>query len=234
MLIVAMGARRARAWSGIAVAATAALAAILTVGGCYEGFDPLDPEVLAEVARTRGDAQGFDRSGVYMGPVEVLECGCTEDVMATGYELSLCGAFETLEMLGVEPELQLELVQADGTVRVRAVAFAIVSGGGLLPVFYGPLDADGRISAAGVLQADAVAARGQVLGRIDGTLDGPDGQWMLVGEYQQRYAVDLLSSRPDVLDVGLDEQGTTTSVDCRERLALELRWSSPLSESIDG
>lgn len=234
MLIVAMGARRARAWSG-GVAATATLAAIFTVGGCYEGFDPLDPEVLAEVARTRGDAQGFDRSGIYVGRADVLECGCDGALTSLGGGGSLCQSLESLEMAGIDPVLDMELVQADGTVRVRALAFGglFESETTLLPSFYGPLHADGRLSAAGVLQADLVAAQGQVLGRVDGTLELVNGQWTLVGEYQQRYELDFIA-QPDVLDAAFDEQGTVTSVDCRERMALDLRWAAPPYTPLDG
>lgn len=227
--------RAQAAWSRIAGAAAAALAAIVGVGGCYDGVDPLDPEVLAEVARSRGDAQGFERSGIYAGTVEVLECSCDSTLMDAGLDVSLCLSFDQLEMAGLPPTLDLEIVQADGTVRVRPLAFAtvITADSQLLPVFYGPLHADGRLSAAGVLQSDVVAAQGQVLGRVDGTLERVDGQWGLVAEYRQRYAVDFIT-QPDVLDVAIDDEGTRTSVDCRERLALDLVWIAPPFEPLGG
>lgn len=211
-----------RAWRciGILGAATAALA----LPGCYEGFDPLDPEVLAEVARSRGDAQGFERSGVYVGTFEVHECGCGE--VDSRFDVSLCTTIERIEELGLPPVLELELVQADGTVRIEALGLGdfFEQQALLLPVFYGPLHADGRLSAAGVLQADAIAVQGQVLGRIDGTSEQVAGEWALVAEYQQRYAVDFITA-PDVLDIGIE--GDSLSVDCRERIGLDLRWTSP-------
>lgn len=212
-----------RAWPwGIGILGAAAAA--LALPGCYEGFDPLDPEVLAEVARSRGDAQGFERSGVYVGTFEVHECGCGE--VDSRFDVSLCTTIERIEELGLPPVLELELVQADGTVRIEALGLGdfFEEQALLLPVFYGPLHADGRLAAAGVLQADAIAVQGQVLGRIDGTSEQVAGEWALVAEYQQRYAVDFITA-PDVLDIGIE--GDSLSVDCRERIGLDLRWTSP-------
>ena len=221
---------RARQWS---LGAIGAAAAALGPTGCYEGFDPLDPEVLAEVARSRGDARGYDRSGVYAGTFEVHECGCGE--VDSRFDVSLCTTIERLEALGLPPVLELELVQADGTVRIEALGLGdfFEEQALLLPVFYGPLHADGRIAAAGVLQADAIAVQGQVLGRIDGTLghDDETDAWALVAEYQQRYAVDFITA-PDVLDIGIE--GDSLSIDCRERIGLDLRWASPPLAPIDG
>jgi hypothetical protein len=209
-------------------------AVALAAGGCYDGFDPLDPEVLAEVARTRGDALGFERSGIYGGEIEVLDCGCYGALDASGFDVSLCIALENLEMLGVPPMLDLEIVQADGTLRVRALRFGgfFDSQVQLVPVFYGPLHADGRMSAAGVLQADAITAQGQVLGRLDGTVELVDGEWAFVGEYRQRYALDLIGMSA-VLDFGVDDP-EVTSIDCRERIALDLRWAAPPFEPLGG
>jgi hypothetical protein len=212
---------RARRWG---IGAIGALTAAIVAPGCRDEVDPLDPEVLAELARSRGDAQGIDRSGIYVGTFEVLHCGCGE--IDTPYDVSLCTAAENLPF-GAPPLLQLELVQADGSVRIQALALGdfFESEAVLLPVFYGPLQADGRLSAGGVLQADALLVQGQVLGRIDGISEFDDELgWGLVVEYQQRYAIELLAD-PGVLDIGLDVE--SQSVDCRERVGLDLRWVSP-------
>jgi len=194
--------------------------------GCHEELDPLDPEVLAEVARTRGDAQGIERSGIYVGMFETLECGCSG--VDAAYDLSLCTAVERLEDLGLPPWLQLELVQADGSVRIQALGLAdfFEAEASLLPSFYGPLHSDGRLSVAGVLQIDALVASGSVLGRIDGTSELEPEGWALVAEYQQRYALDLVI-QPDVLDFGGEDEVEVQPVDCRERVSLDLRWVSP-------
>jgi hypothetical protein len=231
MLSSAMSARRARAWWGIVGTATAVLASVL-VTGCYDGFDPLDPEVLAEVARTRGDAVGFERSGIYVGTFDVLECGCSG--LDAQINVTLCTLIELQEQVGGTALADIEIVQADGTVRITALQFdgGFDASGPLLPVFYGPLQADGRVSAAGVLQADAIAVQGQVLGRVDGVVEREDDTWVFVAELQQRYAVDLLSGQ-DFLDIGL-EGGEIQSVDCRERIALDVRWQTPPYVPIDG
>lgn len=210
--------------------APAALAMMLGASGCYDGFDPLDPEVLVEIARSHGDAEGTDRSGIYFGTVEVIECGCLD--VGAAADVSLCVRLEQVQALGVVTSTEIELVQADGTARLRAEGLgqAVEGADALVPVFYGPLDADGRISVAGIVQADALAVRGQVLGRIDGTLEPEGTSWRLDADYQLRYLVDLVA-QPDVLD--LDVEGQALSVDCRERLHLDLAWNRPLPVPLD-
>ena len=191
-------------------------------GGCYEGFDPLDPEVLAEVMRSRGDAKGGDHSGIYLGRFEALECGCSE--VDAEYDLTMCTLIEQAEAIGLSALLDVQLVQADGTVRIQALSLGsqLESSALLLPVLYGPIHADGRLSAGGVLQADTVFIQGQVLGRFDGTLDGPPGAATLELEYQQRYVLDLFGS-DDVIGF-YGEDVLLQSFDCRERIGLTLGW----------
>jgi hypothetical protein len=195
--------------------------------GCYQGFDPLDPEVLAEVARSRGDAQGFEHSGVYVGTFEALECGCGD--IDERFDVSLCNLIDSATAFGFEDGLDMELIQADGSVRIEALALSgfFEQQAALLPLLYGSLQADGRISSAGVLQADAIAVQGQVLARIDGTLDGQAGAWALTVEYQQRYLLDLLGGGGGEEFVNDEEASVLASTDCRERVGLDLRWVSP-------
>ena len=161
-----------------------------------------------------------------MGTFDVLECGCSD--VETTYDVSLCTSIERLEAIGLPPVLQIELVQADGTVRVQALGLGdfFESEASLLPVFYGPLHADGRLSVAGVLELDVLVAQGKVLGRIDGTSEFDAGAWTLVAEYQQRYALEL-PSQSEVLDFGVEGDAPLQPVDCRERIDLDLRWISP-------
>jgi hypothetical protein len=207
------------------------LPAVLAVApGCYQGSDPLDPEVLAEVARSRGDAQGFEHSGVYVGTFEALECGCGG--IDARFDVSLCALIDDAAALGFDDGLDMELIQADGSVRIEALALAgfFEQQAALLPLLYGPLQADGRISSAGVLQADAIAVQGQVLARLDGTLDGQAGAWALTVEYQQRYVLDLLGGGDEFIDDDVETVLATT--DCRERVGLDLRWVSPPLEPV--
>lgn len=218
--------------SGRWVLGAAGVMGALATPGCYDGFDPLDPAVLAAVARGRGDAEGFERSGVYAGAFEVLDCGCSD--IDSVLDVSLCSSLELAESVGVTPDLELELLQAGGTVRARALGL----GGffeeelSLLPAQYGSLQADGRLATAGVLQADALAVTGQVLGRIDGTVERDGDGWRLVGDYRQRYVVDLVAT-PETLDFGFDAEGEVLAVDCREHIALDLRWVGPPAPPVD-
>lgn len=199
----------------------------LAAGGCYQGYDPFDREVLEAIMRDRGDAEGVDRSGVYGGEFEVLECGCSE--VDEGFNVSLCSSIDRAETFGLPLVIELELVQAEGSVRMRALG---LEGGffgdqaPLLPTYYGSLWADGRLTAASMLVADALLVQGEVLGRLDGTLVAEDDGWRLEAGFEQRYAVDLYTDSSALDVVGL-EPGEPLAVDCRERLALDLRWLGP-------
>lgn len=238
-MLVRMRSRRRQGVSGPcaapgARAARASLVALVALSaGCYDGHDPLDPERLAEITRRHGDAVGIEMSGVYEGSVELLECGC-EDVVAAR-AVSLCWGLEQLELFGRELSYRVHVVQADGSVRIQpTVAMPMDPGDDpiettpLTLTMYGPLQADGALMAAGVLQVDQLLAEGRILGRVDGTLTGPDQEWALMLEVQQRYQLELASglSTP-VLDFG---ETTLESVDCREHLALDLRWLGPLPD----
>lgn len=187
------------------------------VGGCYQGYDPLDPEVLAEIIRSRGDAAGIELSGLYRGTFEVLTCGCAEE--DTTYDVTLCTGLTELEDAGLGATFDVVVIQADGSVRLSEQNVQLLDGLGqpLLPTFYGSIDADGALSAAGVLQTDALLVEGQVLGRVDGTLD-EDG---LRVELQQRYRL-----QTDVTSL-IDGEIELADVDCREWLELDLLRLGP-------
>lgn len=216
---------RARAWGALLLAAA--------LPGCGEDYDPLDPAVLAAVARSRGDARGQALGGFYVGRFEALECGCADvftDIDVEAARLaSLCTLIEEAEGLGLDDRLDVELVQADGTARAHGLRLGglFQEDATLLPVLYGALEADGTISVAGVLTLDVVFAQGQVLGRFDGTLHQPDGAPLptLEVEYQQRYVADLAVEAEDLPE---GSEGILEAVDCRERIGLSLTWEAPL------
>lgn len=192
----------------------------LALGGCYQGYDPLDPEVLAEIIRSRGDAAGIERSGLYRGSFDVVSCGCEdEDII---FDITLCTNLNDLDDAGIDAPMDVTVIQADGSVRIseQNVQLLDALGDPLLPTFYGALDEDGSLSAAGVLQTDALLVEGQVLGRIDGSFDD-DGE--LVLELQQRYRL----STEITSDAEGDQQWR--DIDCREWIELDMqRIGSPL------
>jgi len=183
---------------------------------CAEDLAPLDPEVLAEITRTRGDAEGIELSGLYTGVFEPLECGCEDTELPVAF--TLC---ETIDIAPISTGsmLNVEVIQADGSVRITTFPGLNNDSLGLprVPTLYGPLMADGRVSAAGVVQADAVLLTGQFLSRVDGTLD-EEG---LELELQQRLAVS------GNLTPILDGPRATQSVDCSERISMHLQWMAP-------
>lgn len=218
----------------VAVVGLAGLVAgLMAGGGCYDGFDPLDPEVLEEVVRTRGDALGVGHSGIYTGTFETLECGCPpiDPQLDVPYGATLCGLIEWTNTAGVDDLLRVEIVQADGSVRVRAQDLTASPEDQplLLPVLYGPLGSDGQISAGGMLQANALIVQGEARARIDGTLDGEPGAGTLEVEYQQHNSVELIGSDFGVVLDGFDRNDEVLqTLDCRERVALSLQWYGPV------
>lgn len=198
--------------------------------GCYEGFDPMDPQVLAEVARSRGDAEGIALSGVYAGNAETLECGC-EQLESTGV-LSLC---MLVAQLPGETAPPLTVVQADGTVQILlrpAVLDDDDDDDVFIPTLYGPLDTDGRLSAAGTIQADGLVAQGQVLARLDGTLAPDDTVTALEVEYQQRTLVQVFETADGLKVIGTGDL-EVQDIDCRERIGLDLVWIGDLPEPVE-
>lgn len=197
----------------------ALLAALAAVPGCYEGYDRLDPDRLAEIIRSRGDAEGIARSGLYRGSFSVLSCGCDE--LATTFDVTLCSVVAELESFGLDDRFEVVVIQADGTVRITAQNVQLVSGLGepLTPAFYGSLDADGTVEAAGILQSDALLVEGQVLGRVDGTLD----EQGLRAELNQRYSLTTEVTPPNG-----DASSEAANVDCREWIELDLVLDGPV------
>ncbi len=201
------------------------LSLLVLLTGCYDGYDPLDPDLLAQIARSRGDAEGFERSGYYSGTYETIECGCEEYTSARA--LSLCFQVEQADQFGLQSAFPIQIVQADGTVRLLpAVEGDGFSNGPLLPTFYGPLSADGTLQAAGILEADELVFVGRVLARIDGTFEGSGTEGTLRGEYQQRYILDFIGLDVDLIDVG--QPATPDSVDCREVIEFDLSFAAVL------
>ena len=187
--------------------------------GCYDGADPLDPQLLAEIARSRGDAEGISLSGFYRGEFEKIDCGC-EDI-PRAQQASLCTLIDNAGLFGMGGLFAVEVVQADGTLRIRPEVQDLLSGEFLAPTLYGPVSAEGDVVVAGVLRADALLVQGQVLGRADGTLTGPPGASVLEVDYQQRSTLDVITS-----DGGPDREisNGVETIDCRERIAMDLTW----------
>ncbi len=197
---------------------------LVALPGCYDGTDPLDPDLLAEIARTRGDADGIALSGLYRGEFEKIDCGC-EDV-PSAQQLSLCTIIDNAGLFGMGGLFEVEVVQADGTLRIHPeTAQGAVTTEILLPTLYGPLNGEGDVVVAGILRADALLLEGRVLGRADGTLTGAPGESVLELDYQQRNTLDVIQSEDGS---GRDVAPRIETVDCRERISMDLTWSGRL------
>ena len=156
----------------------------------------MDPEVVAELARTPGDAEGYGYTGTIDGVLEEVDCPCLSDAAIEA--LSLC----TVTGLTTSGRIsgQIDAVQTDGYIVVGLDRFVITGG----------LWDNGTISAGSVSNLTSVVSKGYVITRADGELvENADGRPELELDIQHRITGELfLSLDPDVPE----------SIDCTERL----------------
>lgn len=149
----------------------AVAAVLLTFGaGCEsEPVDPLDPELIHELAIERGTASGDARSGSYDFALAVDTCDCpTFDYQ--GQPFDLC----QLREVG---NIHAELTESDGAL-VMTSAFGL---------FTGAIEADGSFVVTGVEDLSTAAGPLEWLHRIDGQFSSDDSAagWLgqrLIGE----------------------------------------------------
>lgn len=181
---------------------------------CDETDNPWDPERLAEIARSRGDAEGHERTGVYEGSYFPIDCPCEE--LNPALDLSLCTALGQLGTLGLAGTVQLEVIEADGQVRLATPDLVLegVINEGLVPIYWGPIDAEGTLRGAGTLEVSNLLAQGRVQGLAEGEVNGTELQL----DIRQRYAIQTeISLNPD-------EPTTIQNFECEEHISFELEW----------
>jgi hypothetical protein len=172
------------------------LALLTATGGCDDDPGPLHPDVVADIARTPGDAVGYDRTGAIQGLVEALDCPCDPD---PAFEtLSLCSLVDTAGTGMLQG--QLDASQTNGHMVVSLESFVVTGG----------VDQDGTIRLGAVTNLTSVITRGHVVTRVDGELTETEtGDYELDSIIEHRIVGELfLSTDPDV----------PRSVDCVERL----------------
>jgi hypothetical protein len=138
--------------------AWAALCGLLAVG-CGEEAGDLDPDVVNRLARTQGNAVGFDLSGEYEIHVTV-DCGECPPVLFLP-QLSMCTALGGVASAGADVVAIGTLVQSDGTLLINALDI-----GGT-----GPLDSDGLFAVGRVADLTTAISEGHVVLRVDGGFD---------------------------------------------------------------
>ncbi|MEM7158743.1 MAG: hypothetical protein AAF799_38230 [Myxococcota bacterium] len=185
-----------------------------SVSACDEPDDPWAPERLAEIARARGDAQGHERTGVYQGEYFAIDCPCEE--LDPALDLSLCTALDQLGTLGLPGTVQIELIEADGQVRLATPDLVLegVVNEGLVPIYWGPIDTEGQLQGAGMLEVNSLLARG----RVQGLAEGQVFEDQLQLEIRQRYALQTEVS------LGADEPLTVERFECEEHISFDLQW----------
>lgn len=152
-----------------------AIAIGLGASACSHDEDPLGREAIAELARSRGTAQGGARSGLWNLRLVEQECTCPADA---GGMLVLCGADETLGFIPVN----MRAVEGDGVI---TLAPDVTSGlnFGLPAELSGPIDADGSFAVGFVTLGLSLNAELDVTSRLDAEMDGTDA---FTGEMQTR------------------------------------------------
>lgn len=133
-------------------------AAILAVGvGCGEGsepIDPLDPELVRELALAQGSASGDAHAGSYQLQLEVDHCDCPS-VSYEGQTIDLC-------TISSADALTTELSQGSG---VLAISTAI-------GLFTGAIETNDSFVVAGITDLSTLAGPLESLRRMDGQFSG--------------------------------------------------------------
>ena len=186
------------------------LAAGLLLAACQEAHGPLDVETINELTMERGDADGFDRSGLYrIDHVDAIECPCDDMVMGdlmnndgfTGFSICLT----VNQFPGTSTDARV--VATNG---VLTVEISIADGGELI----GPINEGGDFSVGVVTTLSTAGAEGRLITRIDGDFDGSGESTTVEATLQNRI-------------VG-DNELTGTKVDCTEIIELAGTHAQPL------
>jgi hypothetical protein len=132
----------------------------LLASACADDPGPLDRSTIAAIAKSRGDAQGGERTGLYHATLEIGECDCPDDL---GF--AVCLSKDLVESLGV----MFDVVEGDGFMAVRSDGLPREFG------FSGAIDADGTATLGSVFIGFDLDAELVFLGRIDAVF-GEDGE----------------------------------------------------------
>jgi hypothetical protein len=133
--------------------------AVLLATGCAEAAGPLDRSTIAEIARSRGDAQGSEHAGTWHAMLDVGECDCPTDAGTAA-----CLSEDIAELVGVT----MEIVEGDGFMLVRIDVLPQLE-------LSGAIDADGTMSLGSVYVGLDLDSSLVLLGRFDGEFDGSGG-----------------------------------------------------------
>lgn len=122
---------------------------------CAEEPGPLDREVVAEIARSRGDAQGGERTGSYYASFDVGACDCPADIT-----LPLCLSQEFADTF----DLELRVVEGDGFLTMTMVDSELL-------LLSGAIDEDGTATLGSVVIGFGYSTNLVVIGRLDGEFE---------------------------------------------------------------
>lgn len=132
-------------------AAALACLALLVLGACPEDQPPddLDPEVVADVARAGGDAEGDAWSGEYDLQSEPGACDCP-----TRMGFDLCALFDVFGATG-------RVTHAEGYLTLVSLSSASFG-------LSGAVDRDGSFELAAIYGLDSLLSSGSVYARMPG------------------------------------------------------------------
>lgn len=161
----------------------------LSFAGCSEDPDFLDPDVVHDLARASGTAEGFDLSGQYITMADPLDCGC-QGMLGPG--LSLCSTIPPGQTTPVT------VIQSDGFIVFRVAT----------DTFTGPVEDDGTFSVGAIVDVTSGTMGLELVARMDGAFGSPDVVPVeLEGELWWRAKGE-----------SIDATGEPTRVDCTEHL----------------
>jgi hypothetical protein len=166
---------------------------LLLVIGCQEAPGELDRALVNELSRTRGEAQGSDRSGRYYVNVSAQSCECPIDLVSPFEWASICGPLTLLEagMAG-----DIDAVEADGLLLLRLPSIGSLTG---------PIEPDASFSVGAVVDLDSPVSDGAIVYRADGFFreasgpprDEPYTAWAIDMSVRRRLVGEILGESSD-------------------------------------
>lgn len=133
----------------------AVVLAVLVAAACGDEAGPMDRSTIATIAKSRGDAQGGERTGIYAATFEVGDCDCPDDI-----GINLCLSEEFADAIGVT----IHVTEGDGfmVLDVDQVPTLQLSGA---------IDDDGTATLGSVYVGLDLDASLVILGRLDAEFD---------------------------------------------------------------
>jgi hypothetical protein len=173
-----------------------ALVVVLLLASCRAEPGELDRDVVLALSRTRGGAEGIERTGRHAVTLFAESCGCPRAALQPFDWASLCGPALLLEG---EAASEIDVVETDGLLLVR------IPGVGSLT---GPIDPDDGFSVGAVIDLGSPVSHGSIVLRADGffrptnaPVPAPYSPWAIETTLRRRLVGEIAEEPMDCTEI---------------------------------